>query len=141
MNLDRFSDVIKEEGCNKIFSSNPSNILSKINEKPSESFESKKIFFSTKENSNSFNNFGKKMTKTEENVDPSQMLKEIMNKKNKEKLKMTLLTKKRFPIKKSYVHKKVRKETVIERNSQEEIEKIRNKYFHSSLNFMIKNIN
>jgi len=51
---------------------------------------------------------------------------------------MTLLNKKRFPVKKSYVHKKVRKDNNLERNTKEKIEEIRNKYYHSSFKFYDK---
>ena len=63
------------------------------------------------------------------------LLQEIINKKKEERLKITLLNKKRKEFKKLNSNKKIRKEDLMEKNDQEKIDNIRNKFYRSSFKF------
>ena len=73
------------------------------------------------------------------NTDTNKLIQEILNQKNKQKLKMTLLSKKRLPSKREISHKKNNNHgNLLPRNTPEQIEEIRNKYYHSTFRFYDK---
>ena len=97
-------------------------------------FESNNIIKSQKKRKPKFSN-NKIIQKSFSN----ELIQEIINQKNKQKLKMTLLSRKRSPSKKIDTEKKIKNDTnELVRNSPEQIEEIRNKYYHSSFRFYDK---